>query len=127
MQKQLVNLTPHRIDICDENGTRIGSIEPSGQVARVSVNGFNVGFVETQFGDIPCSKTLFGGLTGLGNLDPVNCIYIVSSLVLEEITIDHPLACCIVAPGELLRGFDGNVIGCKGLRIPSFGGILCKL
>lgn len=33
----ILNLTPHALDIHDESGQRIATVEPSGQVARIEM------------------------------------------------------------------------------------------
>jgi hypothetical protein len=55
---ELVNLTPHRLNLLDENGEEVLVVEPSGDVARLETERIRVGDVqgvplfETRQGDV---------------------------------------------------------------------------
>lgn len=70
---KIINLTPHPISITDGP-----TFEPSGTIARVSVQQADAGNIN----GIPVKKQVFGDITGLP--DPQDdTIFIVSTLVLE--------------------------------------------
>ena len=104
----LVNLTPHEINIYDENGKNLLAKLPSEGVARCSVQSRIVGWDLT----IPLFSSTIGEVTGLPEHDPEK-IYIVSLLVRQALPNRRDIA----SPGELVRDENGNPIGCKGLVI----------
>lgn len=116
----LVNLTPHNVNVID-----YGTIPSSGQVARVSVEKTDSGFIDVTCphcvnGCEHCSNQLaipvkistskFGKVEGLPDPQP-GVLFIVSRLVLQAC----PERTDLVAPGDLVRDENGNVIGCNGL------------
>lgn len=117
----LVNLTPHRITVLDRDGkTVLTTIDASGQVARVAVSrretGLipitgSIGEIAESGNSIPVFSSTYGEVTGLPPITK-GTIYIVSTLVRQ--------ACGgrpdVMSPGELVRGADGQPIGCKGLE-----------
>jgi len=100
----LVNLTPHAINLLTNNGETI-SLPASGTVARVSSKSVPVG--ETD--GILLTRVTFGEVIDLPA--PDGRYFIVSALVRSALPHRHDLA----SPGELVRDSAGNVIGCKTL------------
>lgn len=87
MSTQILNLTPHEINI----GT--ASIKPFGVVARVYVESISDGEFTTASGTtIPISHSYYGDVENLPNPMP-NTIYIVSALVASPRS--HPLRCLL--------------------------------
>lgn len=79
MSTQILNLTPHEINI----GT--ASIKPFGVVARVYVESISDGEFTTASGvTIPISHSYYGDVENLPNPMP-NTIYIVSALVASRV------------------------------------------
>lgn len=100
----LVNLTPHAITLITGNGNRV--IEPSGTVARVSVETATVDSID----GIPVTQSVFGEVENLPE-PKENTIYIVSSLVAQRV----PEREDVFIPNESVRDEQGKIVGCKSL------------
>lgn len=117
---KIVNLTPHSINILDENGNEVMLIEPSGKLARLeSEKELIMAQRDRLFKhDIPFFITKYGIPVLLNALkQPVqfpeqkeSIIYIVSGLF----RAGYPRA-DLWQPGELVRNDKGQPIGCIGL------------
>lgn len=104
----LINLTPHEIVILDTSGREVVRLPPSGTVARCQATAT---LVETLDG-VAYYATAYGAVTGL--LEPADGVrYVVSLLVRNACPDRRDLA----SPGELVRGPDGQPVGCRGLAI----------
>ena len=126
----VINLTPHDIVIV---GPGERTIPPSGVVARVSMQTsgiidvvgrmsdrppfcgieYNCESCFSQFGGcdgIPVRKQTYGEVTGLP-APKEGTVYIVSTMVRLAV----PDRDDVFSPGELVRGDDGQPIGCRGL------------
>ena len=105
----LVNLTPHALNIFDEAGeNQLVTVAPSGTVARCAVNSTKVGEVD----GVSLFTSVFGEVEDLP--EPVEgTIYVVSMLVRSALTGRKDLA----SPGDLIRNEAGQPVGCKGLNI----------
>ena len=106
---KLVNKCPHNIDIVDENGTLIITLEPKGNPARVSQTEEVVAMP-----GVPCRVTrqTFGKVEGLPDAAPGVC-FVVSRLVAAAC----PERKDLLIPGPLVRDDAGNPIGCRGLSV----------
>jgi len=102
----LVNLTPHAVNILTAHGTV--TLAPSGTVARCSTASTPAGEVN----GIALSRTTFGAVVDLPEPDE-GVILVVSALVRAALPTRTDLA----SPGELVRDAAGAVIGCKGLIV----------
>jgi len=103
----IVNLTPHAIDIVDDNGNPFVSIPASGQLARVTTQTVRTG---ESFNGIPVSRTTHGEVENLPDRQE-NTIYIVSLAVALEV----PEREDVFIPNESIRNDKGQVAGCKSL------------
>lgn len=103
----IINLTPHTINIYGEDKKPIVAIQPSGIVARVTVTRQ----LNQTIDGIPCYSTAYGNVVGLPDAQDGD-IYIVSGLVRAAVPHRHE----VFQPGELLRDADGQPIGCIGLQ-----------
>lgn len=104
----LVNLTPHMLNIACEDG-EFFKLEPSGKVARVSVE--NKPHLDVLAGDvsIPTTLPVFGEIEDLPEPQD-GIIYVTSMLVAARAQrVD------VLSPGELIRDEGGKPIGCRGL------------
>jgi len=107
----LVNLTPHVITIIPREGENV-ILAPSGQVARVTTARAVVATLE---GGIEVFQTSFGEVTGLP--DPrEGAVFVVSGLVAGHPSLRGRTD--VLSPGELVRGPDGQPVGCRGLSRP---------
>lgn len=104
---KLVNLTPHALNVVTGADTLV-TIEPSGDIARVSVQYT----IKGNCNGIPLYETIYGNLQGLP--EPAEgTMYVVSTLVAsaaKELGRDD-----ILSPGELVRDENGQPVGCRGL------------
>lgn len=101
----LVNLTPHDITIVTDTGTL--SVLRDGTVARVSVTRELVSFVD----GVPVYRSVCGPVVGLpGPAEGV--AFVVSAMV--RLAVPHRKD--VFSPGELVRGVDGQPVGCRGLE-----------
>ncbi len=107
----LINLTPHAVNICDDNGDVVLTLPPSGEVARVTTKtvskpsdlGFNFATVE------------YGEVENLPASD-YDTVYVVSGIVRTACKYRYDIA----SPGELIRDAAGQPVGCKGLVVNAF-------
>jgi len=109
-KKQLVNLTPHMLNIVTIWG-RILNIEPSGTVARVSVQEKDLNL---EIGQIPIFEASYGEVEGLP--DPVDGTYYIVSSMVQSMVKDRK---DVFSPGDLIRDDDGKPVGCRGLKYQS--------
>jgi hypothetical protein len=101
------NLTPHAITVCGQDGAILRVIPPDGQVARVSVRSTPAGDVD----GLPACTDQTGEVTGLP--EPVPGVWLLVSLAVRSAL---PGRSDLVSPGDLIRGPDGQPVGCKGLK-----------
>lgn len=103
---EYINLTPHKIK---EVVTGL-EIEPSGEIARVSVQYEPAG----EAGGVPLFAAKYGEVDGIP-APQLGVIYIVSGMVKS-----HPAVAGrddVVAPGDLVRDENGQPIGCRGFKV----------
>lgn len=99
---KVINLTPHNVDICDEDGNIIKTYEASGQIARLAQRAEVVEYID----GVPVKVSRDRRITGLP--DPRKDVtYIVSNIVLNECRHRKDL----IAPAT--KFYDGNrLVGC---------------
>ena len=103
---KFINLTPHSINFINNDGIITKTVEPSGELARLTTNTVTTG----EYDGIPVTETVYGEIQGLP--DPVpNTIYIVSSLVAQRV----PERQDVFIPNESVRDDSGRIIGCRSL------------
>lgn len=104
----ILNLTPHTLNIHNADGSVRVDVPPSGEVARVATSRVQTG----EACGLPLFTTTFGEVTGLPA--PVEGVI----LVVSGLVAGHPAVrdrADVFSPGELVRGSDGQPIGCRGL------------
>lgn len=102
----IINMTPHKVTILDENNLIITEIPPSGKTIRLTVKIQQIG----EYAGIPISKSVFGEPIGLPEFVP-GYNYIVSQLVKAA----FPERIDLLVPAEMQRDNSGNIIGCRSL------------
>jgi hypothetical protein len=103
----VVNLTPHAINIVDGEGKTTREYPPSGQIARLASRIERDGCLDD---GTPLSRQVFGQPEGLP--DPAgDTAYIVSQLVVGAAPDRRDL----YYPAELVRDSAGRVVGCGSL------------
>ena len=110
-KKQLINLTPHAINIMDEDGNIVLTVEPDGRVARVAVTRENSGLINVDGKIIQLSQTVVSDeITDLPDPED-NVILIVSSMVANAC----PQRQDVRIPDDSVRDEAGRIIGCRSL------------
>lgn len=117
------NLTPHAVTILVDGRDPLVILPDPAGPARCRATGTNAGLVD----GIPAVATTFGAVEGLP--DPVPGVFLlVSGLVLDRVAdlrapsstgaiLTSRTAEDLCAPGELVRGPDGQPTGCRGVRV----------
>jgi len=101
---ELVNLTPHTLNILRADGSEI-KLKSEG-LARVASSSWATGFVD----GISVYETSFGEVEGLPE-ERHDTYLVVSRLVLQAAENRKDL----LSPGQLVRNEAGQPIGCQGL------------
>ena len=108
---ELINLTPHAVMICNEDGEVKVTVPASGELARVeqktekTTTYFKVG--EFTF---PVTHNTYGQVTGLPAQDGGK-MYVVSRQVAEAATGRTDL----LVPNQSIRNSEGVIVGCLSL------------
>lgn len=106
----IINLTPHSVNIIGNDNSVSVTIEASGNVARCSQTIDIVGNITVNSVDIPISSSSYGEVVDLP--DPQDGVYyIVSRLVMSACPARQDL----LVPNDLVRNDAGQVIGCRSL------------
>ena len=110
---QLVNLTPHTINLVAEDGTQLLSLESQG-VARVASTTEIVGYLQVGGVAVPHTHTTFGEVEGLPDQAP-GVGYIVSNMIIPALAQQGIHRDDLFTPGMQVRDDQGRVIGCRSL------------
>lgn len=102
----IVNLTPHAVNIVDKHNNIIKTIEPSKKVARLKTSTIVIDYID----DIPITQTFFGEIENLP-YPKKDTVYIVSTLIAQAATGRND----IFIPNESVRDDKGRIIGCRSL------------
>lgn len=105
----IINLTPHRINIVDEEGNVVKIFESSG-VARATQNDVQIGMLE----GIPIIETKFGEPVDLPEYNQ-GTYYIVSALTAKAASLSGRNTRDLLLTGKTVRNSDGQIIGCQAL------------
>ena len=105
----IINLTPHRINIVDEEGNIVKIFESSG-VARAAQNDVQIGMLE----GIPIIETKFGEPVDLPEYNQ-GTYYIVSALTAKAASLSGRNTRDLLLTGKTVRNNDGQIIGCQAL------------
>lgn len=107
MGEKVINMTPHPITICDDDGNILRQIMPCGRWIRLSHETVSAGF---DVDGIPVTVTKFGDPIGLPPYEE-GVFYVVSQLVKNALTDRQDL----LVPAETVRDERGRIIGCRSL------------
>ena len=105
----IINLTPHKINIVDEEGNVIKVFESKG-VARAMQKDVEIGILE----GIPIIETDFGDPIDLPEYDK-GTHYIVSALTAKAADLSGRNTRDLFLTGKTVRNSDGQIIGCQAL------------
>lgn len=104
----VMNFTPHPINVCDTAGKVIKTFQPEGLV-RLKASTVPAGF---DVDGVPVTKTLFGEPEGLPEQQG-GVFLIVSQIVKSAL----PERTDLLVPAEVVRDEKGNILGCKSFGI----------
>ena len=102
---EFINLTPHAITIIKNDGTTM-TIEPSGAVARVAVDSYQLRSIL----GVKITKNEYHEVTGLPE-PKEGRYYIVSVMVAQRV----PGRNDVLVTNEAVRDDKGRIIGCRSL------------
>ena len=106
----VINLTPHAVNVISDDNSIATTIPASGNVARCSQTIDIVGALTLDSVVIPISASSYGEVVDLP--DPQDGVYyIVSRLVMSACPARQDL----LVPNDLVRNDAGQVIGCRSL------------
>ena len=103
----IINMTPHPVNILDDANNQIMVIPASGSLIRLKASTVDVGW---RVDDIKVTTTKFGEPEGLPDYK-FGTFYIVSQLVKSALPSREDL----LVPAEVQRDTNGNIIGCLSL------------
>lgn len=103
----IINMTPHPVNILDDANNQIMVIPASGSLIRLKASTVDVGW---RVDDIKVTTTKFGEPEGLPDYK-FGTFYIVSQLVKSALPNREDL----LVPAEVQRDTNGNIIGCLSL------------
>lgn len=108
-----VNLTPHSVNIYNDDGSLLMSIEPSGQVLRLPTIAWAAGDVD----GIPVVRLTYEAPEDLPE-PREDTIYIVSSLMLEPLKAigRTDFVAPDTSPPSVVRDENGRIVGVKRLQ-----------
>lgn len=109
----VINLTPHTINLVAEDGTQLLSLE-SQDVARVASTTEIVGYLQVGGVAVPQTHTTFGEVEGLPDSVP-GIGYIVSNMIISALAQQGVRRTDLFTPGLQVRDDAGRVIGCRSL------------
>lgn len=105
----IINLTPHAVNVVDHDGNPLVDFPASGTVARVSVSTTEAAPLVVNGISIPTCTRTNGAIVGLPDPAP-DTMYIVSSVVRAAC----PDRTDLLVPDNFVRRPDGTIIGCQG-------------
>jgi hypothetical protein len=106
----IYNLTPHPVQILDENNQVLATYPASGMVMRLKEDVTPVGSVD----NIPLVEKSFSGEVAGGDMPPAgeDVYYIVSLVVAQAVKRSD-----FIVPDDLVRDESGRVIGARRFAI----------
>ena len=109
MTNIIINLTPHKINIMDEEGNVIKVFKSEGE-ARAAQKDVEIGTLE----GIPIIETTFGEPVDLPEYSQ-GTYYIVSALTAKAASLSGRSTRDLLLTGKTVRNSDGQIIGCQAL------------
>ena len=100
---KIINLTPHNVDICDDNGYVIKTYEASGMVARVAHSWETIEYID----GVPIVARVNYHVVNLPEPEE-DTLYIVSNIILDYYYDRLDL----IAPCQQVK-INGRVVGCR--------------
>lgn len=108
---ELVNLTPHAVDICDDHGQVRLTITANPTPARVVVDRYELPGIEVEGLSIPLHRTEAHGVSDLPLARPDTMFIVASAVAAASDRGD------LIVPDELVRDDRGTVVGCRSFAV----------
>lgn len=109
---QLVNLTPHAINLITDGGTI--TIPPSGQVLRAEETSVIQFHLTLQEGEVPVKRMEYGVPNFVPEQKP-DTFYIVSALAAQALRRHQPDRNDFLVVADAVRDDQGKIIGARAL------------
>ena len=106
---EIINLTPHKINIVDNDGKLIKVFESKGE-ARAEQKDVEIGMLE----GIPIIETSYGEPINLPEYDQ-GTYYIVSAITAKAAYLSGRKTRDLLLTAKTVRNSDGQIIGCQAL------------
>ena len=106
----LFNLTPHTVNVMDQEGNVVFSVDPSGTVARCKATTVETEKVLFCGHELSLTKTQMGEVQDLPEGENPDTIFIVSRVVADAAKRGD-----LRVPDQAVRNDKGQVIGCMSL------------
>lgn len=103
---QVLNLTPHVINVVDDKGHILEAYPPEGVTARVKVEAKEAGEMD----GFPAVTNVYGEVEGLPEPKPGR-VYLVSLMVLAACTGRSDVFAPDTGPASVVRDESGQIIG----------------
>jgi hypothetical protein len=108
---EILNYTPHVINLCEENGNVFASYQSKG-AARVATTQECVGNVN----GVDIYSTSYGEVEGIPEEQP-DTMLLVSFLVKQALPERKDLICPNTSPQGVVRDSNGQIIGVKSFQV----------
>ena len=112
--EKIVNLTPHTINLCGEDGSVKMSINPSEKIARVSQDTQVVDQIISDGIGVIVTETVFGQVENLPE-PKEGVIYLVSRLVKSRVPHRNDVLVPDTSSESAVRDSEGRIVGVKRL------------
>jgi hypothetical protein len=109
IKMQIINMTPHPINLLDENNQEVKTWPKGETMIRLSMSTVSAGVLPD---GTPLTKTEYGDAEGLPEYQK-DIYYIVSQLVKNAL----PNRTDLLVPAEMQRDDAGRIIGCRSLGV----------
>ena len=104
----LINLTPHKVTICNENGDVIEEVVPSGNIPRLQEWQTEIGTEDVGLFGYRVWQVTRGGAE---LPEPQDGVFLIVS---DMIRTAYPDRMDLLSPANTVRDDQGRVIGCTG-------------
>lgn len=108
-----VNLTPHEINIVDNDGKALLSVAPSGVIGRADEVRTNLDTLSLLGVEVPCTEMDFMAANSLP--DPVKGTVFIVSVLTAQAARRSGRTSDIYFPTDLMRDDRGRIVGARSL------------
>ena len=105
---KMFNLTPHAVNLMDDNNTVIATFTPAGIVARAKQVNTLIGTVDANGVPVPVYRAVYGAIENLPE-PKEGCVYLVSALTAQAAKGRDD----VYVTMDPVRDDQGRIIGCR--------------